>query len=150
VPFIWAEPGERAARESGVLAGTLDIAATILDRVQVEPYNGIQGLSVLPLIHRSGSALPRDSMVIEDDQQRAVFGLPSGARLRSLVTRRWRMTIAQGDPYGELYDLENDPYEMDNLFDDAGHRAVRADLMEKLAYRQMELADRSPLPTGRA
>ena len=40
--------------------------------------------------------------------------------------------------------------EMDNLFEDPGHRDVRAALMEKLAYRQMELADRSPLPMGRA
>jgi hypothetical protein len=60
------------------------------------------------------------------------------------------MTIAHGDPWGELYDLQNDPHEMDNLFEDAGHRAVRAELMEKLAYREMELADRSPLPIGRA
>jgi hypothetical protein len=45
-------------------------------------------------------------MVITDDQQRAVFGLPLGSRLRTLVTQRWRMTIAQGDPYGELYDLQ--------------------------------------------
>jgi len=60
------------------------------------------------------------------------------------------MTIAQGDSYGELYDLENDPHEMNNLFDDDGHRSVRCELMEKLAYRLMELADRSPLPTGRA
>jgi hypothetical protein len=60
------------------------------------------------------------------------------------------MTIAHGDPWGELYDRENDPHEMDNLFDDPPHRAVRAELMERLAYREMELADRSPLPTGRA
>jgi hypothetical protein len=39
---------------------------------------------------------------------------------------------------------------MDNLFEDPGHRGVRAELMEKLAYRQIELADRSPLPIGRA
>jgi len=39
---------------------------------------------------------------------------------------------------------------MDNLFEDAAHRGVRAELMEKLAYRQMELSDRSPLPVGRA
>ena len=32
------------------------------------------------------------------------------------------MTIAQSDPYGELYDLKNDPHEMDNLFEDAPHR----------------------------
>ena len=60
------------------------------------------------------------------------------------------MTIAQDVAYGELYDRKNDPHEMDNLFDDADHRAVRAELMEKLAYRQMQLADRSPLPMGRA
>jgi hypothetical protein len=77
------------------------------------------------------------------------FG-PREERTRTLVTRRWRMTIAQGDSYGELYDLQNDPDEMDNLFENAAHRGVRAELMEKLAYRQMELADPSPLPIGRA
>jgi arylsulfatase A-like enzyme len=150
VPFIWAEPGQRPARQTDVLSGTLDIAATILDRAEVQPYNGIQGSSLLPIINGSSAGLARDSLVIEDDQQRAVFGLPSGARLRSLVTPRWRMTIAQGDPYGELYDLDNDSHEMNNLFEDPAHRAVRCELMEKLAYRQMELADRSPLPIGRA
>jgi hypothetical protein len=60
------------------------------------------------------------------------------------------MTIAAGDPYGELYDRQSDPHEMDNLFDDPTHRALRGELMERLAYREMELADRSPLPTGRA
>jgi hypothetical protein len=39
---------------------------------------------------------------------------------------------------------------MDNLFEEAGHRSVRGELMEKLAYREMELAERSPLPMGRA
>jgi arylsulfatase A-like enzyme len=149
VPFIWAEPGAHPARRTGALAGTLDIAATFLDRARVQPYNGIQGLSLLPVLAGNG-AIARDSMVIEDDQQRAVFGLPSGARLRTLITPRWRMTIAHGDPYGELYDLERDPHEVENLFEDPAHRGVRAELMEKLAYRQMELADRSPLPTGRA
>jgi arylsulfatase A-like enzyme len=150
VPFIWAEPGARAARRTDALAGTLDVAATVLDRAKVQPYNGIQGLSLVPVLEDAAAALPRDALVIEDDQQRALFGLPSGARLRTLVTPRWRMTIAQGDSYGELYDLVNDPAEMDNLFDDPAHRGTRAAMMEKLAYSEMELADRSPLPTGRA
>ena len=143
-------PSLEYARRTDVLAGTLDIASTILDRVKIQPYNGIQGKSLLAVLENSSATIPRDSMVIEDDQQRAVFGLPSGSRMRTLVTQRWRMTIAQNDPYGELYDLQNDPHEMDNLFEDTAHRGVRAELMEMLAYRQMELSDRSPLPIGRA
>jgi arylsulfatase A-like enzyme len=150
VPFIWAEPGERPPRTSDLISGTLDIASTILDRARVQPYNGIQGISLLPAIGGDGAAITRDSMVIEDDQQRAALSFASGSRLRTLVTPRWRITIAHDEPWGELYDLKNDPHEMDNLFDDPGHRGVRGELMERLAYRQMELCDRSPLPMGRA
>jgi arylsulfatase A-like enzyme len=150
VPFIWAEPGKRAERCTDMLAGTLDIAPSILDRANVQPYNGIQGVSLLSALDGLNVTIARDSIVIEDDQQRAVFGLPSGSRLRTLITQRWRMTIAQDDTYGELYDLQSDPHEMENLFEDSVHRGVRAELMEKLAYRQMELSDRSPLPIGRA
>jgi arylsulfatase A-like enzyme len=150
VPFIWAEPGNRPAQRTDVLGGTLDIAATILDRARIQPYNGIQGMSLLPAINGGPLASTRDSMVIEDDQQRASLGFSAPPRLRSLITKRYRLTIADGDLYGELYDRQNDPHEMDNLFDDAAHRALRGELMERLAYREMELADRSPLPSGRA
>jgi arylsulfatase A-like enzyme len=150
VPFIWAEPEMHTARSTDILAGTLDIASTILDRANVQPYNGIQGVSLLPVLGSANTTIARDSMVIEDDQQRALFGLNSGSRLRTLVTQHWRMTIAQDDPYGEMYDLRNDPDEMENVFEDSAYRSVRAELMEKLAYRLMEHSDRSPLPIGRA
>jgi arylsulfatase A-like enzyme len=150
VPFIWAEPGERPSRITDALAGTLDIAGTILGRAHVQPYNGIQGMSLLPAIAGEALAPARESIVIEDDQQRAALGFAAPSRMRTLVTPRWRMTIAHEDPWGELYDLANDPHEMDNLFEDPGHRDVRGRLMEELAYRQMELAERSPLPMGRA
>jgi arylsulfatase A-like enzyme len=150
VPFIWAEPGAGRPRRTDALAGTLDIAATILDRANIQPYNGIQGTSLLPLMNGETSADARTALVIEDDQQRSVMGFATAPRLRTLVTQRFRMTIAERDPWGELYDLHNDPHEMHNLFDDPASRGVRGALMEELAYRQMELADRSPLPTGRA
>jgi arylsulfatase A-like enzyme len=150
VPFIWAEPREQSARRSDALCGTLDIAPTILDRAHVQPYNGIQGESLLPVIEGGALGGARDGLVIEDDQQRPSLGFAAPPRLRTLITKRYRLTIANGDRYGELYDRDNDPHEMENLFDAAAHRAVRAALMERLAYRLMELADRSPLPTGRA
>ena len=150
VPFIWAEPGERPAQRRDGLCGTLDIAPTILDRARIQPYNGIQGESLLPLIEGGVWGSARDDLVIEDDQQRPSLGFAAPPRLRTLITKRYRLTIAHGDRYGELYDRHNDPHEMENLFDEVEHSAVRAALMERLAYRLMELADRSPLPTGRA
>ena len=76
------------------------------------------------------------------------FGYDSPPRIRTLITERWRMTISHGVTWGELYDLENDPSEMSNLWDDTAHATVRAELTEMLARRQMDLVDRSPLPTA--
>ena len=39
---------------------------------------------------------------------------------------------------------------MNNLWDEAAHRETRSEMMEMLARRQMELVDRSPLPTAMA
>ena len=68
------------------------------------------------------------------------------------MTQRWRMTLYDRTEWGELYDLENDPSELVNLWDDpAGHDgAAKAECMERLARRQMDLVDRSPFPTNRA
>ncbi len=148
VPFIWsdtkaeAKPGTCAA-----LAGTIDIGATVLDRAGIEPYNGNQGRSLLGLAAGETEAL-YDSVVIEDDQQRTYFGFDQPARMRTLVTERWRMTLNHGQAWGELYDLRNDPDEMTNLWDDSAHSAVKGELMEELARRQMALVDRSPMPTA--
>jgi arylsulfatase A-like enzyme len=128
----------------------VDIARTILDRARIHPYNGIQGESLLPAAEGKRLSGERESVVVEDDQQRTVMGFSAPPRLRTIVTRTHRMTISRDDGWGEIYDLVNDPHEMDNLFDDPGHRALRGELMERLAYREMELADRSPGPTGRA
>jgi arylsulfatase A-like enzyme len=65
VPFIWAEPGKRAARSTDMLAGTVDIAPTILDRTNVQPYNGIQGVSPVSILEGVNATITRDSMVIE-------------------------------------------------------------------------------------
>lgn len=148
VPFIWADTKDAAKPGTcSALAGTIDIGSTVLDRAGIAPYNGYQGKSLLPLIDGSADKV-HDSVLIEDDQQRSYFGYDSPPRIRTLVTERWRMTMSHGVTWGELYDLEKDPSEMNNLWDDSSHASVRAELTEVLARRQMDLVDRSPLPTA--
>ena len=146
VPFIWADTDGQAAETVHTLGGTLDIARTILDRAGIEPYNGIQGRDLL----KSTTANPIDSVLIEEDQQRIHDGFSQPARGRTLVTDRWRLTIYHNVDWGELYNLVDDPHELDNLWSDPAHQAIKGDLFEKLARRQMALAERSPLPTAPA
>ena len=66
------------------------------------------------------------------------------------MTKRWRMTLYDRTEWGELYDLENDPSELVNLWDDPDAGAAKAECLERLARQQMALVDRSPFPTNRA
>ena len=121
----------------------------MLDRAKIAPYNGIQGKSLMPLIDGAPDE-PDADIVIEDDQQRTILGFDEPPRVRTLVTQRWRMTLYHGVDWGELYDLENDPSELVNLWDDPEAADGKAECMERLARQQMALVDRSPLPTNRA
>ena len=152
VPFLWRDTADRAApagANSATLSGTLDIARTVLDRARIAPYNGIQGKSLMPLIDGAPDD-PAADIVVEDDQQRTILGFDEPPRVRTLVTQGWRMTLYHGVDWGELYDLENDPSELVNLWDDPSAGDARAECMERLARQQIALVDRSPMPTNRA
>jgi len=70
--------------------------------------------------------------------------------MRSLITRRWRLTLYRGEEWGELYDLANDPWEKVNLWDDPAHRAIRGELAEQFARAMIDQSESSPLPLGTA
>ncbi len=150
VPFLWADPAQAQsptqARRSSALAQTIDIAPTILERAGVQAWNGIQGKSLLPLIEGSAKQV-RDTLMIEEEGQRYYMGFPERVRTRSLLDGRHRISIYDGVPWGELYDLAGDPHELVNLWDEPGEKAVRAEMTEKLARAMIDLAETSPYPT---
>jgi arylsulfatase A-like enzyme len=143
VPFIWADPdADDAGSVRSDLCGTLDIAATVLERAGIKPHNGNQGRSLIEL---GEGDVP---VVIEEHQRRGYMGFNHGFRARTLMGRRYRMTVYDdANGFGELYDLDDDPAEQNNLFDDPGHRALRAELTEQLLHKMIGLTDISPLAT---
>lgn len=148
-PFIWVDPqGPRGVRDA-TLAGACDLAPTILDRAQVEPFNGIQGQSLWSTISGAQS-LARDSLLVEEEGQRIYLGFPSRSRVRTLVTARYRLSIYDGVDWGELYDLREDPDELVNLWDEPGARSLRAELTLQLARQMLHHADTSPNPSAQA
>jgi len=133
VPFIWFDrASQQRAVNCGGLSGTIDIAPTILARAGTEPYHGMQGRSLLPLMDGTAKAWRR-GLVIEEEQHAGVLGYDEPLRARSYITPRYRLTMYLGAAWGELYDLDDDPHEQNNLWN--SH------------YAQMALTDPSPLPT---
>ena len=149
VPFIWAEPERVNGKRYAGLAGTLDIAQTILARAQVPEYHGMQGQNLLSVIERAQASDSR-AMLLEEESQHPHPGFPAAVRARTLVTSRYRLSLYDEVAWGELYDLENDPDEAHNLWDDPAARALRADLTEQLARRMLALRDDCPRPTQSA
>lgn len=150
VPFIWSDPLQPPAEPaSDALCGSLDFAQTVLDRAGLQPFHGMQGKSLLPLLNGSESALYED-ILIEDENQLILYGFPGHPRARTLVTKQWRMTLFDRVDWGELYDLENDPDEMQNRWDDGGYVDVKRTLMEAMVRKMMDYDDRSPFPTSRS
>ena len=146
VPFIWSDPeSESMGYVNTGLCSTLDIARTVLSRAGLEGHNGMQGISLLPAAH--GETTGHDSLVIEEHQRRGYMGLQNNFRARSLVAEYFRLTLYEGVEWGELYDLAEDPDELNNLWDNPQCRDRRYELTERLARKMMELADSSPLAT---
>ena len=144
VPLIWTDPDGPSGLRREDMAQTLDIPATILERARIEPFQGMQGRSLL-------AGPVRDAAFIQYDHQRPHPGLGGRPpRVHSLVDRRWRLSVFDGQDRGELYDLEADPGEFCNLWNDPAAAADKARLMERLLREEIAAADRSPAPTARA
>lgn len=143
VPFLWSDPQNRQPASTDTLCSTVDLAATILDRAGLQPFNGNQGQSFLPATQ--GGAGPRSETLIEFNDGGRRLGFERPARVRALLTHEWRYTLYADQPWGELYDLKNDPNETENLWDSADHQAIRAHLSERMNHHLMAQMDESPL-----
>jgi arylsulfatase A-like enzyme len=149
VPFIWSDPqAQDHPARAGALASTLDISATVLDRAKIEPFTGIQGRSLLPVL--SGANAPRDSIFIQYDHQHPSPGTDVPPRVHTIIDGRYRLSVFHATGWGELYDLQDDPGEFVNLWNDPAHATTRAGMTERLLLAEIEHVDRVPLPTRRA
>ena len=143
VPFIWSDPDRRSAASSEALCSTVDLAATLLERAGLKPFNGNQGRSFLPVTR--GAEGQREEALIEYNDGGKRLGFEKPARVRSLLTADWKYTVYADQSWGELYDLKNDPKETENLWDSPDHSEIRGHLSERLNHHLIAQMDESPL-----
>ncbi len=152
VPCIWSWPGHfREGIATDALVSHIDFAPTILDLAGVPIPEGEvpdppeaeeqlppwPGRSFKPLLAGEGESI-REAVIIENDEDYL------GERLRTIITREWYLTIYAGKPYGEMFNLRDDPGQLHNLFNDPGYRQQRLELEAQLAHELALSADRLP------
>jgi arylsulfatase A-like enzyme len=109
---------------------TIDLPATFADYAGVSLADARHSRSLKPLIDAEGS---RDFAFSEWDLRASRCGVDLW--LRTVRTKSHKLTVESNSGAGELYDLANDPQEMDNRFGDPGVATVQRELLDMIASR---------------
>ena len=131
VPMIVKGPGVPAGKRVEDPVSTLDLTATFCDYAQTEAQ--------LP---QHGSSLRK---LIETDEDSREFAmnewelLPTRAgvalSLRTVRTKTHKLVYDYQSQTGEMYDLENDPHELNNIYDDPNVANIQGALFAMLEQR---------------
>lgn len=143
VPFVWADPKGELGTRNNAIGQTHDIGTTILERASVEAAWGMQGLNLF-------GDCARDAAFIQYAHQKPMDVLNVPPHVHSVHDGRYRLSLFQGMNWGELYDLETDPGEFENLWAADDTANLKSRLLETLAQAQLAHVDQTPKPTGRA
>ncbi len=132
VPFLVRWPGHvPAGKESSALQSLVDLAPTFLTAANLDVPGRMQGLNQLEVWRGEVEAV-RDEALVEFHHE------PTTIHLRTLVTKRWKMTVYRDQSYGELFDLENDPNETCNVWADAQFALVKAELFQQWVNAELK------------
>ncbi len=155
VPFIVSAPGQLKEKQTfSEVVSLLDIAPTVFEIAGIKfsppgkeapkAPSVLPGRSLLGLMKIGSEKGARRNVLIEEDEDYLGF------RMRTLVNDRYRLTAYSGQPYGELFDLQEDPDEFENLWDEPGAKNLKLELKEELLDKIMETDYPLPRQTARS
>jgi arylsulfatase A-like enzyme len=135
VPMILWAPGKvPEGKKSDALIQAMDIVPWLLTQAQAKLPEGIEAESVEPAF-KDPSWAGRDAVFCEQGRDNILTEVQFMTMVR---TQRWKLVHFLNESFGQLFDLENDPDENNNLWSSQNHCAVRQELMDKLLLWRME------------
>ena len=135
VPLIFSWPGHfGAGSQREALVELTDIAPTLLELAELPIPERMQGRQLLPLLtdanrpdqHRESVRCEyyRALNPIANERFNGTFGT-------MIRDERYKLNVYHGHEIGELYDLEEDPDEFENRWDDPSYAAIKMRLMKQ-------------------
>jgi arylsulfatase A-like enzyme len=148
VPLLLHVPGTSPCR-TGALVSSADLAPTLLELTGATAYRGIQGRSLVPLLHGAAEG-HREALLVEEEQPFGLDGLPGPVRMRTIITAEGRLTKYFGTGMAELYDHRTDPGELLNRAGDPAFAGLELRLLRAMLDEMAAVADEGTAPTAAA
>ncbi len=140
VPLVASLPGAiPAGRTCQALQSTLDLPATFLGMAGLPAPRHMAAVDQSPVWRGEQESL-RDHVMVENQHQ------PTTMNMRTMITDRYKITVHYRQEFGEMYDLQNDPDEYQNLWGLPEHQSLKQRLL--LAFIHGEMA-KAVLPMPR-
>ena len=133
VPLIVHAPAYFKAARIDEPVELKDLYTTICDLGGATPAPGTQATSLVPLLQKDADHQAREAVFSEN-----YFG-------RMIRWREWKLVYYPGKPYGELYNLAEDPDEQSNLYEKMTDSAVMRSLKDQLLEWAFRSEDNLPL-----
>ncbi len=128
VPMIARLPNQiPAGEQSNSLQSLVDYAPTFLEFCGLDIPDDMTGISQQD-IWQGDESTAREHVIVENRHQ------PTTIHMKTYVDEQYKITVYYNRDYGEIFDLQNDPQEIKNLWSDTSRRAQ---LMEKLLRAEM-------------
>jgi arylsulfatase A-like enzyme len=138
IPLLIAGPGISGGQIRGQLVSQLDLVPTILEICGIDAESPLHGMSLAPLIGDDSSAWRQGLMTQH-------YGLHEPIQQRAWYQQQWKL-VMQPDGYRELYDLEHDAGELENLAGLPQYQQKLGSLQQQLARAMSDVSDTSLLP----
>lgn len=123
VPFLIKTPDMHSGRKCNILCRSLEIMPTLLDVVGLTKPEFLNGISLIDYVNFGSSKELFDDILIEQMLH------------HSIRSKKYRLTIYHNYGQGELYDLEQDPDNFNNLWDDDNYRQLKENLISQLIQK---------------
>ena len=134
VPLVVSMPGTiPEGLVSDSLQSTVDLPQTFLSIAGLPVPRSMTGIDEKAVWLGETDTL-RDHVIVENQHQ------PTTMNLRTYINQRYKMTVHYNHEYGELYDLEKDPGEHENLWDKPEHQDLKRDILLKFIHGEMAKA----------
>jgi len=132
VPFIVSHPQCKGpGKKSDAIQSIVDLGATFLEAAGIDIPVGIQGVSQLNS-WLDAAACSRKWAMVEFRPTESPF------KQVTYINYRYKLVVYHSRPYGELYDLQKDPDQYNNMWAKAGISQTKNKLLTDLVAAQME------------